>query len=96
MHEALLFSAQLRLIDVSKDKMHKFVDEVGPPFCHVILQPWRVGHGGFHLTMSAVPSAPICRRAHYSCLRLMQYAQCARVRNPVLMEMNIVHMSFTS
>ena len=27
MHEALLFSAQLRLIDVSKDKMRKFVDE---------------------------------------------------------------------
>ena len=32
MHEALLFSAQLRLIDVSKDKIRRFVDEVGPPF----------------------------------------------------------------
>ena len=32
MHEALLFSAQLRLIDVSRDKMRRFVDEVGPPF----------------------------------------------------------------
>ena len=39
-HEALLFSAQLRLIDTSKDKMRKFVDEASPyagtavmPFC---------------------------------------------------------------
>lgn len=39
MHEALLFSAQLRLIDVSKDKMRRFVDEVGPLLCHMILQP---------------------------------------------------------
>ena len=29
-HEALLFSAQLRLIDTSKDKMRKFVDEARP------------------------------------------------------------------
>lgn len=28
MHEALLFSAQLRLINVSKDKMRQFVEEV--------------------------------------------------------------------
>ena len=30
-HEALLFSAQLRLIDVSKDKMRTFVDEASSP-----------------------------------------------------------------
>ena len=29
-HEALLFSAQLRLIDTSKDNMRKFVDEASP------------------------------------------------------------------
>ena len=36
MHEALLFSAQLRLIDVSKDKMRKFVDEASPVHTPVV------------------------------------------------------------
>ena len=95
MHEALLFSAQLRLIDVSKDKMRRFVDEVGPPLLPLILQPWRVGPGDIHLTASTVSSGPIWRRVHYRWLTSLQCGQRLPMRNPVFTDLNMIPRSFT-
>lgn len=89
-HEALLFSAQLRLIDVRKDKMRRFVDEVGPPL--LPCDPAALESGTWRYPSDSEYSVfrVIWRRVHCRWLMSLQCGQHSPMRNPVFTDLNII------